>query len=322
LNRRDFRAETRRSTVQTVEELAFRLALFYVVLFLGVLANKLYSRAALLNQLSTSLLLNIMLPALIIYTFLSSSASSLVEIPTIILVVVLMHVTGTGLALIRFRYTSIESKQKGALLLTATFTNSVFLAIPIIIIFVGTIGVQVAAICAVVQMVLLSTLGVYIGAIYGENQTDRRKHIRKALLFPPFVATLITIPLVLLGFSLPVQLEPVLSANNTITTYLALFIVGLGLDTRVSTGGLKRALEMIGIRQVMIPIIFFVVLPLLPLSDFVTRVLLIQAIMPAAVLTVVYSEAFDLDAKLAAMTVTLGTFLVLPAIPFLSLLVG
>jgi predicted permease len=231
-------------------------------------------------------------------------------------------VTGTALALLRFRHTSVDSKEKGALLLTATFTNSVFLAIPIIIMFVGSIGVQVAAICAIVQMILLTTLGVYIGAMYGESRTNRMSLVRKAVLFPPFIATLITIPLVLLGVSIPVQLDAVLSVNTTMTTYVALFVVGLGLETHVPTAGLKRALEMVCIRQVIIPVIFFVIIPIMPLSGFVTEVLLIQAVMPAAVLTVAYAQAFDLDAELAATTVTLGTFLVLPAVPFLSLLVG
>jgi predicted permease len=58
------------------------------------------------------------------------------------------------------------------------------------------------------------------------------------------------------------------------------------------------------------------------LSEVTTKVLILEAMMPSAVTTVVYTAGLNLDSELTATVVTVGTLLLLPVIPLLWFMIG
>ena len=113
-----------------------------------------------------------------------------------------------------------------------------------------------------------------------------------------------------------------MDGNTLVTTYLALFAVGLSLGSQEVIKRSKHVYETIAIRQFIVPLTVGVLLLFAGLSHLVSSVILLQAMMPAAVFTVIYSSALELDSESAATIVTLGTLLLLPVIPFMPLLFG
>ena len=188
--------------------------------------------------------------------------------------------------------------------------------------FLGPSAVTVVILFSLTQMVLLVTLGSFMGAAFSEQDASVREIFRKAIRFPPFIAAVVAILLFVLSVQLPPYLTMPLSYSGPITTYLALVSVGLGIGSRFTLVDVRSALNVIGIRQVIVPILVLPLVLLSGLSPLPARVVILESLMPPAVLTVVYATSFGLDAERAATIVTVGTLMLLPLIPFLPLLFG
>lgn len=303
-------------------DLLSQLALFYLLILLGFLISRHYRRAPRINELFTGLLINILLPVLIMYTFLGANANALSELPLVVFVTVFIHLSGLVMILVFRRSSTIERRRLGAEALSVTFNNGIFLPVPLILMFIGPEGIPIVALYSITQMTLFSTGGALIGSAYSESHASLRKTVKKAVLFPPFIAAIIGILLLLFSFSLPVQLEPVFALNGTITSYLSLFVVGLGLGERFRLASLRENLPPLSIRQLLVPTATFLLLTIAPLSPVTKSVLLLEAMMPPAVMTVVYSLNFGLESETAAALVTVGTVLLLPVVPLMPLMLG
>ncbi len=303
-------------------DLLSQLTLFYLLILVGFVISRHCKRAPRVNELVTGLLINILLPVLIMYTFLGATANALSELPLVILVTVFIHISGLVMILVFRRSSTIERKRLGAEALSVTFNNGIFLPVPLILMFIGPEGIPIVALFSITQMTLFSTGGAVIGSVYSESHASLRKTVKKAVLFPPFLAAIIGILLLLFSFSLPTLLEPVFALNGAITSYLSLFAVGLGLGERFRLASLRENLPPLSIRQLLVPAATFLLLTIMPVSTVTKSVLLLEAMMPPAVLTVVYSSNFGLDSDTAAALVTVGTVLLLPVVPLMPLMLG
>jgi predicted permease len=171
-------------------------------------------------------------------------------------------------------------------------------------------------------MTLLATLGSFMGARFGGENGGYNKMTKDALTFPPFIAAIIAMILFSVNFQIPSDIAYVLSYSGPITTYLALIAVGLGIGVRFSLVEIRAALEVIAIRQFLIPLMTIPVIILSGLAQLPASILILEALMPPAVLTVVYAKSFNLDSEKAATIVTIGTLLLLPVIIFIPFLFG
>ncbi|MHA1576311.1 MAG: AEC family transporter [Candidatus Thorarchaeota archaeon] len=308
--------------MQTLIDLSIKLGLFYVFIALGFLVARYYNKQKQLNKYVTFVLINILLPILIIDTVMTAPSDILIELPMIVAFTILMHVLGFGLMYLRLQKSGIEKKTKGSMLLTTTFPNGIFLPVPLILLFIGESGIAVVAIFSVTQMILLAIVGTMIGSAYSDDEIGHKSMLRKVLLFPPFLAVVLGLILSVIGFSVPIELDLAISYNGVAATYLALFVVGLGLGTKVVYDKLRLAIESISIRQLIVPVVVGVLLLFAGLSDITSRVILLEAMMPAAVITAIFAGSFKLDSETASTIVTIGTLCLLPIVPFMPFLFG
>lgn len=306
--------------MQLIGDLIVRLGLFYFFIAFGFLAARIRRMSAPLNRWTTLLLLYIMMPLIIIDTLLTAAPSSFVELAGTILFTFLIHLLGFGLMFARIRSVPIPNKEKGTYLLTVTFNNAIFLPIPLALIFLGEVAIPVIALYSISQMLMLATLGTLMGSVYSENGENRRAMMKKALTFPPLIAVLTAVILLVSGFTIPIEFESIMDTNSLITTYLALFAVGLSLGSPSVLRRNRMAYEAIAIRQIVVPVLIGFLLFFVGLSSLTRNVILLQAMMPPAVFTVIYASGLGLDAESAATVVTLGTILLLPVVPLMPLL--
>jgi predicted permease len=274
------------------------------------------------NKYLNSLLINILVPILVFYSFLTSTPTSPVEIPAFLLITVAIHLVGPALIYIRLRRVEVNDQTKGALLLCSTFTNALFVPLPLALMFLGPEAVPFVVLFSLTQMILFVSLGSFMGATFGGKESGWRKIVKDAVTFPPFLAAIVSLVLLGLNFGLPADLAMLLSFNTPLTTYLALVSVGLGVGVRFSLADVRTSLNVVIVRQLIIPLLFFPVILVSALSQIPTQVLILQSLMPPAILTVVYASGFDLDVEIASTAVTLGTILLLPLIPLLPIILG
>ena len=303
-----------------IGDLVIRMVLFYSFIAFGFLVTRIQRIKNPLNKWITFILINIMMPLIIIDTLLTAAPSSLYELVGIIGFALLIQILGFSLMFVRLRGKEIEKSEKGSHLLTVTFNNAIFLPIPLTLMFIGEIGIPVIAIYSITQMMLLATLGTFMGSAYSTNSDDTRAVVKKVLTFPPLIAAAIGLILLLLGLSIPTEVDPILEGNTFVTTYLALFAVGLSLGLKSTIKRSRFSFETIAVRQFIVPLVVGILLIVAGLSVVTRNVILLQALMPPGVFTVIYASAMELDAETAATNVTLGTILLLPVVllmPFL-----
>ncbi|MHA2020721.1 MAG: AEC family transporter [Candidatus Thorarchaeota archaeon] len=305
-----------------VIDLMVNLGSFYGSIVIGYIISKISGRGQEVNTYLIALLVNLLVPILVIQSLLTSSLETLVEIPLVLFAALIVHLSGTLFMYVRLRNSAIENRRKGVLLLCSTFQNALFIPLPLAILFIGEQAVPLVIMFSLAQMLLLVSLGSLIGSRYSDTGTDWRDMAEQWLKFPPFIAVFLAIVLLLFGVTLPSEVVSFLSFNGTITTYLSLVTVGLGIGTRFSKVDVIGGLEVAAVRQLMVPILIAVLLLFLGLSELATKVVIIEALMPPAVFTVVFAGGLKLDTESAATAVTVGTLLLLPVVPLLPFLLG
>ena len=189
-------------------------------------------------------------------------------------------------------------------------------------IFIGQTAVPFVIMFALTQMLLFVTLGSVMGSTYGRKEAGWRKIARDAIIFPPFLAAILSLLLLVFNAEFPTDFATLLSYNSPLTTYLALVSVGLGVGVRFSLADIRTALNVVAIRQLVIPLLVIPVILMATLSQISTQVLILESLMPPAILAVVYASGFELDVEIASTTVTVGTLLLLPLIPILPFILG
>ena len=308
--------------IQTINALISQMALFYGFIVAGYLIARLSGKGQIVNKYLNSLLINILVPILFFHALLTSTPSSLVELPIFLVIAIAIHLFGPALIYLRLRSVEINYQTKGSLYITSTFTNALFVPLPLALMLLGPAAVPFVVMFSLTQMILLVTLGSVMGATFGGKEAGWKKIAKDAVIFPPFLAAIFSF--ILLGFNvgLPTDLAMLLSYNSTLTTYLALVAVGLGVGVRFSLADVKTALNVVIIRQLIIPLLVLPFILLSTLSQIPIQVLILEALMPPAILTVVYASGFDLDVEIASTTVTVGTLLLLPLIPILPFVLG
>ncbi|MHA2141094.1 MAG: AEC family transporter [Candidatus Thorarchaeota archaeon] len=303
-------------------DLVVNLGAFYGSIVIGYVIAKISGRGQEVNKYLIAILVNLLVPILVIQSLLTSSLETLVEIPVVLLAALIVHLSGTVIMYLRLRKSTIENPRKGVLLLCSTFQNALFIPLPLAILFIGEQAVPFVIMFSLTQMILLVTLGSLIGSRYSETGTDWMDMARQWLKFPPFIAALLAFALLMIGVTLPSEVVLILSFNGTVTTYLSLATVGLGIGTRFSRVDIIGGFEVAAVRQLIVPVLIGILLLYLGLSDLATKVVVIESMMPPAVFTVVFAGGLKLDTESAATAVTVGTLLLLPVVPLLMFLLG
>ncbi len=299
-----------------------QFGLFYGFILIGYLLARLSGKGKEANHYLNLVLINILIPILFIYTLLTASPDAMTELPLIIAIAVLVHLLGPALMYIHLKRRDYDNSTKGVFYICVTFNNALFIPLPLVLLFIGSAGLPIVIIFSLTQMILLATLGSFMGAVFGGENGGYKKVTKDALTFPPFVAAILAVILFLANFQLPDNIAYYLSFTGPVTTYLALIAVGLGVGVRFSLVEIRAALEVVGIRQFLIPIITIPIIIFSGLSHLPASILILEALMPPAVLTVIYAKSFNLDSEKASTIVTVGTLFLLPIIPFIPFLLS
>jgi len=263
------------------------------------------------------LVTTVTLPALIFDSLSNSSLEwqyILLFVYMIIIEVILLLIAwGVGNIL------KLDRGRMGAFLLVSAFGSSALLGYPLISelfpgntdalsegVFVSELGVGLP----------LFTLGVMIAMHYGTHSQTGNTVFKSALLFfksPIFIAIVVGL---LWSFS-PLEtkgviLTPVFEATHLIAkanTFLVTLTVGVLLSISSLRSIVILALLASAIKLLLSPMLLYLLSSTLPLESWQTQVLLLEAAMPSAMLSVVLAKQYSCDAKLAAQLVFVTLFI-------------
>ena len=296
-----------------------------LVLFLLTGVGFFCRRAGILNQNSVSslskFLLNICIPAMIIYSMQIPFSQSIAEKSgTLIFAALCYYVIAFAVCFVTPYILRCKKEEYGVFRFMTMFSNSMFMGFPILSMFFGPEAIFYAAIFNIPFTLLTYSVGIWI-LRSGEGGIS---FSWKLLLNAAFLSTFVGILFFVTSFLIPDPFYGALGLLSDITTPMSLVVTGgflASLETKAIFSNVRQYFAA-GIRLLIIPALAFAVCSLFITDPLILGITVVTAGMPAAVNTVILAEEHDARPDIAAQGVFISTLLCILTIPLLAVFIG
>ena len=298
----------REVVVDMYEKIVISIAILLGVILIAVLLRSVGLIKEEQGKLFADLVTHVTLPALVFSSL--SHAIIYLEYALLALLMVAAELISLILAWAVGKRLHLENAQMGAFMLTSAFGSSSFLGYALISqVFPGNIDTMTeAVIISEVGLVpVLFTVGTMVAIYYGRTDLDNRGRLLattsffKSPLFFSLVAGVLWSTL-----KLPVEgtlITPIfnfLEVLSTANTFLVAMTVGVLLHFSGMREIVWVILFAVLIKLILKPLMVWVPTLAMDLQDWPMQVLVLEAAMPSALLTVVFAKTYGCDAKLAS----------------------
>jgi len=240
----------------------------------------------------------------------------------ILLLVALLHLAANFLlSKLTSRMLRLRSGKKTIYEVTYTFSNIIFIGLPINLIILGNKGVPFLFAYYIVILAAFWSFGVAQIAAAGEASgggSHEKLRIQPSKIFNPgFIGVLIGAGLVQTGLHLPSILDTGLGYLADLTVPLSLLVIGANLT--IFAGGVPRItkdewLIMIG-KFVISPLVMIGLLKIFGVEGMRFSVFLLSATMPCHMQTSILAQHYNVESAYASKLVGLSTLLSIGTIP-------
>lgn len=258
-----------------------------------------------LARLATDLLY----PALIFTSVIRLSAHDLAANALLPVLVMVIALVGLGLGLIAVRFLgAIPVATHRAFLFHCLINNYLFLPLPLVYFLYGDRGVALLVFSSVGYELIVWTLGIFL--ISG-NAEGWRKHIRN-VLSPSFVTLMLSLIWVMIRDGTGIVFPPFLDELTATAVSVIRFLAEATVAATVIVAGSRFAVLMVktmlswriwllsAIRLVLVPLALVPVFNVVALEDTARSILFIVAVMPSAMLSVLFAERYGGDSEFIA----------------------
>ena len=175
----------------------------------------------------------------------------------------------------------------------------------------GPQGLQLIAVLIGVCVPLLN-----VAAVWPMARHAQRGFMRELLRNPLIIATASGLVANLLGFVMPVWLEPTVTRLGAASLALGLMAAGAGLQLSALTRSRALTVAVLSIRHLVLPVVALGLSRLMGLSTVQTTVLMAFSALPTASSCYVLATRMGYDGAYVAGLVTLSTLLGMASLPF------
>jgi hypothetical protein len=155
-----------------------------------------------------------------------------------------------------------------------------------------------------------------IGAVWPMARHAQRGFLRELVRNPLIIGTASGLAANLLGFTLPVWLEPSISRIGAASLALGLMAAGAGMQFGALSRAKTLAVAVLAIRHFLLPLVALGLSRLFQLDPVQTTVLLAFSALPTASSCYVLAARMGYDGAYVAGLVTLSTLLGMVSLPF------
>lgn len=195
------------------------------------------------------------------------------------------------------------------LTMVAGLGNTSFVGFPLISSFYGEEGLKLAVICDQPgSFLVVTTLGLLLIG-YAETGSWQATGIVKRLMgFPPFLAFLITIPMMIFRISFPESVNGMLEAIGQTLTPVAMVSIGLQLQNpfRGSSQWKQLGLGLFSKLIIAPALVSFLYLTVLNQQGLMVEVSVLEAAMPPMVTPAILVMERNLNPSLASLLIAVG----------------
>ncbi len=217
------------------------------------------------------------------------------------------------------RLLNIERRTLAAVMLTSMFMNAGNYGLPVVLFAFGETAVAYASLFFVTNAILTNTAGVVIASL---GNTNLKKALTNLFKIPALYALIIGLVVQRTGWQLPTPLARPLDILGGAAIASMLLLLGLQLRT-VKWAGKQKPLALASVmRLVVSPAIALGLSHLLGLTGPARQAGILEAAMPAAVLTTVLATEFNIEPEfvttIVLVTTLLSAFTLTPLLAYLS----
>ena len=270
--------------------------------------------ARLLSRLTVS----VGMPGLVLHNVLSQfSRQGLAQSLNGIALSYLSMLLAIGAGWVVCRLIGIDKGRRGAFICAFSFSNCVFIGLPVAVALFGEEATPYALIYYIANTSLFWSLGNYLLARDGGRAS---KLDVKKLLPPPLLAFVAGLALVLSNLTLPSFVLSACKYLGNLVTPLSLLYTGYVIMGMVKAGQVKwqkgyGALLMA--RFLLAPLITWACARAIPVAQDTLRILLVQTAMPVMASAAIAAGDRGADAGYVAGSIALTTFAFLAALPLM-----
>ncbi|MFA5688965.1 MAG: AEC family transporter [Kiritimatiellales bacterium] len=275
----------------------------------------------------TRLLISIIYPALIFYSITRLNPVQLAQ--NWLMPVMTMLIAGIGLllGLLALRWMkNVDQKRAGAFLFQSTINNYLFLPLPLVIMIWGTEGVALLIFSSVGFELIVWTVGVFLF-----NRQSRFSNGIRVMFSPPLIALICAISWICVRDLTPLcPPNAVLLRRVVELVYFGADVVGratIGISmivagSRIATLSARSIADphvwiSAFLRLIVAPAVFILILKWIPMQELARNILIVVAVMPAAVASLIFSARFNGDTDFVAATLLITHLAAVITVPLL-----
>lgn len=293
----------------------------FFLLVLGYVLNKKKILDSHTNSGMSALLVNATNPALILSSLSATEAATKGEVSRLLLFGVGWYIFLPIMAFVMVRLLRIQPAKRGTAQLLLIFSNTGFMAIPVLQTLYGDIAVFYSNILNLPFNFLLYSYGVFLltrdkGRSSGDSISWRQ------FLNPGIVASAIALIIYFCGLRLPVMLNEAFSFLGGVTPPLSMVILGSVLAEYPLSSMFKdlRINLMLLLKQLLLPMLAMLLGGLVFTNSVITGIITLTFAMPCASMAVILSKEYQGDTMTASVSVVFTTAISLITIPVIFLL--
>lgn len=292
------------------------LSLFFLIL-VGIYGGRKKIITPQLNKGLIGILINILLPCMILSSFIFTYDNSIKS--NIIKTFYYSLITYIMMALISYiLLLPVKENKKTILHFANIFTNTGYVGFPILNSIYGPEGVIYGSIFNMFFVIFVWTYGLLIFEGDFDNK-ELKIELKKILLNPSIIAVFLGIIIMLFEFQLPSPLLSSIESIGNTTTPISMIIIGTILSQVKIRNYIKDWTIYYGIatRLIIIPIFIYIISLLIDDTSKALYTVIIMSAMPASTMTSILAESFDKEKEYAAIIVSITTLFALITVPIL-----
>lgn len=291
-----------------------KLALFVIVILIGMIGAKKKILKADFNRGLTWLVINVFLVASIFSSVLSMDASSLSarEFGTIMLLLWVTYLLTYLISGIVIRLLPIKGEKAAQLEMLMSAVNTLFITLPVVETIYGAKGAFIVALGCIPFNVIIYTYG--IARLRGSREGGFRL---KDILSAPLLATVAATLLFLLRVPVPAAVRGILSSLSAATVPLSMLLVGSSLGNIKFAKALrdKSMILLAAERFLLAPLITFFVMKLFGVDPMLRNIMVITAATPSAIIVTALSIQNGMDGEYSSEGILVTTLLSMITLP-------
>jgi predicted permease len=268
----------------------------------------------------SGLLVNITLPCLILESMqVPVTPGRIGQMEMIFLIELAVYAVSFGCAFLVPLLMKSSRFEAGVFRFMLIFSNLGFMGYPVCETFFGPDSLFYVTLINIPFGLLVFTVGIFLLRPDLVHEPDFRK-----ILSPGLIASLIGLFFFFTGFIIPSPVSESISILGSVTTPLAMIVIGSLLATLPVSSMLGdwRVWVISLFRLAVIPVMTFILLSPVVSDPLLLGVPVLLSAMPVAANTVLLAEEYGVNSELASKGVFLSTLLSLLTIPVMALMIG